>query len=298
MPETAVLDETTADSQTSDDVATSDETQTPTDGDATAADEPTVPEEVSSGLITEADYAKVKDDPTAFRKAILKGFTQKTQTIAAERKSLGAWGAIRDAITEDPKDGLSRLAREFGFEIHDPKAAAAATVTQTAGDEAETELRTVLAGVGLEEIADKLAPVMRKIAEGATGKTLEPLRTQQQQLIDESTQREAKAALDAFGAMHPDWKEHETAMNALAEKHPAGKNVTAVEWMETLYFLATRESSIEKAAQAKIDKMTKAAGTAERRSSTVADARVSHGPPKHAGFKEAAAAALRGERWD
>ena len=312
----AVLDDAaatgTTGSQATDDTGTGDaavdtatQTSQQTDGTAGATDD-TDPEEVSAGLISREDYDRTKDDPAAFRKAILKGFTQATQKTSAERKNLAAWSDIRDAFNEDAPTALKQLAEQFGFEIRDPKADDTSTTSTTAatnaGDEAVAELKEALSGVGLDELADKLAPVIRKIADKAAGAATEPLRTHQEKLIEESTQRETKATLDAFGKSHPDYKPGnaiDKAMAKLSKSLLPAEGMNELEYLDNLYVLATKDDMVKKAAQEAIDRMTKNAQTTDgKKASTVTGDKVSTGRPAGAGFRQAAEVARRGERWD
>lgn len=320
----AVLDDpatgTTTGSPATDDAARAttgvqDTTQTSQQTDpAAGATDDTAPEEVSSGLLSQAEYDKVKDDPAAFRKALLKGFTQKTQQLASDRKELGSWATIREAFQEDPLKALKGLAAQFDVEIRDPeKATAQGTATTQAvtdaGDQAVAKLKTVLTKVGLDEIADELSPIIREIAEAAAGKATEPYRSQQEQLIDESAQREANATLEAFGKSHPDWKpgnDVDKAMAVLSKKLPVARDektgkalMTDTEYLEHLHFLATKDTRIAEAAQAAVDRMTKsAAAAAEGQTRTVAGTTVTKKAPANATFNDAAEAAKAGVRWE
>ncbi|HYE85952.1 MAG TPA: hypothetical protein VEA16_06335 [Vicinamibacterales bacterium] len=300
--------------RTGTEVDTTTQTSQQTDTAAGATDD-TAPEEVSSGLITAEEYARVKDDPAAFRKAILKGFTQKTQQLAKERGELGTWAEIREAFNEDPATALRVLGAQFGLEIRDPKATsdggqtATAQAATDAGDDAVAALKGALADAGLDDLAEKLAPAIRKIAEAAAGKATEPIRTHQEQLIEESAAREADATLSSFGEKHPDWKpgnEVDKAMAKLAaqvdiKRDPkTGKALMSdMEYLETLHFLATRDQQIAKGVKEHLDRMTtSAAAAADGKASTVAGDKVTKGPPKNAGFNDAYQAAKRGERWE
>lgn len=283
---------------------------------AAGATTDTAPEEVSSGLISAEEYATVKDDPAAFRKALLKGFTQKTQQLAKERGELGDWVKIRDAVNEDHVAALTALAAQFGLEIRNPEAdtsrgSTTATTTQVAtdaGDQAVAKLKAALSKVGLDEIADELTPIIREIAEGAAGKANEPIRAHQEQLIEESAKREADATLDGFGKTHPDWKPGNDVDKAMAriagqfeiKRDPkTGKALMSdTEYLDAVYFLATKDAQIAKAAQEAIDRMTTSAQAAERTTSSVAGDKVSKTPPKGAKFDDAYQAAKRGERWE
>jgi len=264
---------------------------------AAGATTETAPEEVSSGLISAEDYASVRDDPAALKKALLKGYTQKTQQLAAQRNELGTWGQIADAFKENPAATLKALGAQMGLEIRDPQATAAATTAEAKGDQMIAQMREKLEPLGLGDVADVLAPLIRDLATQAAGEAIEPLRAQATKLADESAQRETVAVLDAFGKKFPDWKQYDKQMTDLSKKlQPNGMN--ELEWMETLYHLVTREKSIAKATEAAIAKMTTSAQHAEKPSSAVAGDKVTAKAPNGASFRSAFEAAKRGERWE
>jgi len=287
-------------------VDTSEQTSQQTDKGAGAADE--TPEEVSTGLVTAEEYARVKDDPAALRKALLKGFTQATQKTADVRKSLGSWADVKDAFDEDPATALKALAMQFGVDIREPEKKPGQTQAEAvrdAGEQAVEKLKTVLAKVGLDELAEELAPVLREIAEGVAGKAVEPFKAGQDQILDESAQREAAAVMETFAKSHPEWKagnDVDKKMAALAKTMPVAKDdktgkalISDTDYLENLYFLATKDTAISKAAQDAVDRMTRSAGEADgtRTTTTVAGDKVAKTPPN-----EAYQAAKRGEVWN
>lgn len=308
----AVVDQPTTgttDSQVTDQAATGtagvgDTTQTSQQTDEAAGATDDTAEDIATELISQERYDALKDDPATLRKELNKAATQKFQQLAKERKALGNWAEIRDAFTEDAPAAIKALASQLGLEIRDPKADVVVAATTNAGDAAVDKLKEALGKVGLEELADTLGPVIREIAETAAGKATEPIKTHQEKLINESAERESKATLDAFGKQHPGWEKHEPAMVALSKKFQPGVDkdgkalMSETDYLEQLYFLVTKDQQIAKAAQDAIDRMTKGAAAADTTSTTVTGDKVTARPPGKGGFREAYAAAKRGERWE
>lgn len=325
MPETttAVLEQPTT--TTSDQPSTTESAAASTAGVDTSVTQPTQEpakpadasldtgeEPLSTDLLSAEEYAKVKDHPAQLRKALNKAFTQKTQQLATQRKALGRWDKVRESYEKDAKATLAELAKQAGLEIRDPNAEAASKATADAGNKAVDALKTVLAKAGLEELADDLAPVFRQIADEAAGKATAPVQQYQTELIKESIARESAAVLEAFGKTHPDWQEHEERMTELMAMFPlpmdptTGKpKVPETEYLGTIYDLATKDAreartqaAIKKAADDAVERMRKAATEAEPRTHGVTGDKVVTSAPARAGFKQAAEAAKRGERWE
>jgi hypothetical protein len=278
--------------------ATSDPIQTSQQTDpAAGATTDTAPEEVSSGLVSAEDYAKVKDDPGALRKALLKGYTQKTQQLASQRNELGTWAQVREAYAHDPVATMKALAAQSGLEIRDPKAEAIQQTAQEQGDQLITKLRATLDPFGLGDAAEALAPVFRELATQAATSATEPIRKQNEQIVSESAQRESAAVIESFGKKYPDWKTHEPKMVELSQKIQPAEGMDPLEWMEHLYTLAAKDSLIDRGIASALDKMKTSAqsGGASR---TVAGHHVAERPGKLPSFAEAYEAAKRGSRFE
>lgn len=278
-------------------------------GDATLE---TADESPSTDLLSAEEYAKVKDDPKQLQKALNKAFTQKTQQLASQRKALGSWDKVRESYGKDAKATLTELAKQAGLEIRDPKEEAAKATTVDAGKKAVEKVNAVLAKAGLEELSDELVAVFREIAEEAAGKATAPVRQHQDEVIRESIARESAAVLESFGKTHPDWQEHEEQMTDLMGKFPppvdptTGQRVMAdADYLDHIYDLATRglrdkrvTDATKKAADEAVERLRKSAANAEPRTTGVTGDKVVTSAPAKAGFKQAAEAAKRGERWE
>jgi hypothetical protein len=148
-------------------------------------------------------------------------------------------------------------------------------------------------GPELEYLADTLAPAVQRLAQRVSHETVRPLHARVAAEDAQRTAAHVQTLLNAFGEKHPDWKEHEPAMLALAQKvQPTG--MTEAEYLDHLYASATHErwqQERDAAIEAEVQKKTGQRGT-ERPATT------DRPTPRHvASFDDAFQAALRGERW-
>lgn len=135
------------------------------------------------------------------------------------------------------------------------------------------------------ELADPLARAMirtvDKLATARIAAATKPLNDQQKVLTNRASQKETAATLVSFGEKHPDWKDHEAAMLAVAKQHsPTG--MTEPEFLEHLYDTVTAPAR------------RAAAATHEARERELEPAR----RPNNASIADCFAAAKRGERWE
>lgn len=273
--------------------------------------------EVSSepdALVPQAEWEQLKADPEAAFARLNKAFTEKTQSLSQLKKSvqereqqLGAWAQLAQAFNEDPQATYRALGAHLGITV--PAAnqpTAPPTEAQvSAGDQAVVELRKSLEEFGLEALADKMAPVIRKIAEDTAGQRLRPIEENTSKLLTEAAQRELNIVMDQFTKKFPDWKQHETAMHKLAQQiKPATDGqgrpiVSELDYLEQLYFLVNRENLVKAETQKAIQRMTAAAQSAQPTpGGRVANNQVQSKAPSGATFRDAYEAAKRGESWD
>lgn len=274
-------------------------------------------------LLSDEEFAALQtthaDDPVKLRKALEGAFTTKTQALAAERRSverLQSYADLIDAYEADPVATILALGKQNGLEFStdetpaSDKPAAAGTTDATATvDAVLTEFKDAL-GPELEYLADGLAPAITKLVDRLTAaqvaKAVDPLKKGTEQLLTKAATEQTETIMKGFGEAHPDWKDHEDAMLALAQKlSPNG--MTEGEYLEHIYALVTRDTSA-KAIDAKvaegvkkaIAKMEQGARNTDGRDRETPDGKVTTGPPagRAPEFSEAYAAAKRGERWE
>jgi len=233
-------------------------------------------------LLSPEEYDALKDNPKALMKALNRAYTQ-------HRQAMKPWENVIAAFQKDPDGTIRQLAKERGISV------AEAVQQQQQAQQQQVQQDTVALlkqslGPDLDWLADKLAPAIETL----TATKFAPL---QQQLTEQAVQRSVESALNAFQAKHPDWQDHQAEMTKYGKiLHPAD-GVSEVEYLESLYALATRSQS--NAAQTKkvIDRIKQSAAASESPDSGVSPSRVSSKPTGLPTFEQAAAAALKGERW-
>lgn len=312
--------ETTTEHAPGDEASTGDDQESAKKVPATAAaateDKKPAAKPADTTLISPEEFTALQTkhakDPVALVKALEGAFTKKTQTLAAERKSverLQQYEPLLDAYESDPMAVLKLLAEENGVELVTKGGAPAAATTETtaAVDTMLDDFREAL-GPELEYLADGLAPAITKLVEKLSAKTVEaatkPLEEQQKSLLRKAANDQTDSVMTTFGTAHPDWKDHEPAMMALAAKIEP-KGMTEVEFLEHLYSVATRDAweknkdtQIAEATKKAVDKINKGAASTETHQAATPPSQVKKAPPENPTFSEAYEAAKRGERWE
>jgi hypothetical protein len=294
--------------ETADDTATSQDTEQAQGATTEGAGKPE-----TSDLISDAEYQalskKYPNDPARLVKEVNKAFTQKTQALAAERKTVQALEPYRDLIADyeaDPEAAVRRLADMHGLTIAPATTETAATgdkpaATASPSDDTTKVLREAL-GPELEFLADKLGPAFDKLvqatAKAAVASEVKPLKDQQDVLVSRAAVEQRDAVMTAFEAKYPDWKQHEAAMVELAEKFPPSGKVTELEYLGMIHTLATKDTQAAATVKKTIERMTKGAETTERQIPATSASRVKATPPGVPTFREAYEAAKRGERFE
>ena len=270
-PETEPADDTPADDK-------------PAQAPEKPADEPTEPGDDDT-LLTDEDAAKLTGDAKKQFDRMNKAFTQKTQRLAAARKELEPWKPLIAAMTADPEAALVQLAKERGFTLTKAEAAK----IEAAGDDIPEELRFL---TPLLEARDKRM-------EAKIRAELAPLKEAQTQLLSESIAKETEADIATFTAKYPGWEKHEPKMIELGQKIQPVNGMSAVEYTEILYKLATADLSEAERTKKVVGKINKAVAAAEPQVSGVSGERVEHAmpPPDKRSMRDAFEAAKRGEVW-
>lgn len=226
-----------------------DDTQTETTQDAESpepvADQPPSSTESPEQLLTPEEVAKLSPEQQVTLKRMNKAFTQKTQALATERKSIEQYQQLIHAFETNPTETLKILSKHYGLPVTETPAVAEAQV-QSMTDSVLTELRESL-GPELSFLADKLTPAFdklaRHVAESVISAKVKPIEEAQQQQIAETAAKQTEAVLSNFTAKHPGWDKHEAKMAEIGQKlTPNGMD--EVEYLETLYALATGKSVV------------------------------------------------------
>ena len=247
-------------------------------------------------LIGQEKFDALKNDPKALAKELNRAATKKFQTAARERAELEPYVPFIKALGEDPRAAIEAVARQLGMEIG---GGTKKETEQRAVDLGEAIQATVSEALGADysDLAEKLGPVMRQVAEMVAKETAKPLLVQQEQLVRDSAARESSASMEAFGKKFPEWKKHEAAMVELSRKLNPGEGMTQVEYLTHLYHLVSREGAEGDSLKNAIKRINKS-GVTPSDGKRVPSSRVAVRPAGNPTFAEAAAAAVRGERFE
>lgn len=246
-------------------------------------------------LISPERYEALKGNPEKLRKELNRAATKKFQKLAEQRRALEPYQAFIDAFNEDPAAALSAIAPQYGLEV---KTKDTPKVDQVDLNQVAISLLREAAGPEYEELAERLGPALTKLITTAAAEASKPLIARQEALVRESGQRELAANLEAFTKRHPDWQQVEPQMVALTKLYPQGPGVKDQDYLESMYILATHNRTVGSRTKETLSRMVKSAETASRDASPVAANQVALRPAGLPSFRDAAAAAARGERYD
>lgn len=246
--------------------------------------------DAADALLTDDEYQslqeKHKDDPGALRAALQSAFTKKTQGLSAVKKF------IRDLNT-NPDAVIEAMAKRRGFSLSKPSKAAP---TNAEIDALRTELTTAVGAETAEKLTGKFEAAIKRMTESS----LEPIRQTLDTQAAEAALEQSKLVLEAFNTAHPDWKTHEKRMMEIGNKlSPQGMDEG--EYLDNLYYLATRDVSDADKTKKVIERMDKGARVASSPAAGSAGSTVRSAPAKapslDAAIKRGLEAARRGERY-
>lgn len=315
---TATDEQALGDGEASTDDEAAAETDTATD-EQPAASATTKTATADTTLVSDEDFTTLStthaNDPVALRKALEGVFTKKTQALAAQRKAVErfeSYAPVLEAYESDPLALIRFLAEENGVELvtKDSTAkpatgTATTTETKTAVDGILDTFRQQL-GPELEYLADGLAPAIKGLVESLTKSTVEeatkPLKAHTDQLLTKAAVEQTETVMKSFGDKRPDWKTHEPAMLALAQKiQPNG--MTELEFLDHLYVVATRDAweagkdtRIAEEVKKALKKMEKGASTTETRQDSTPESQVRRAPAGPLSWRESYELAKQGVR--
>lgn len=248
-------------------------------------------------LISKSRFDELKKDPEKLHKELLRAANKKFRDAAEIRKSASSYAGFISALEENPRAALKELAAKLGMTIEGDTEAAVKKSSADAQAEVLDEVRKAL-GDDYAELADKLVPAVKAIVDRATQVALKPIVDKQEEIIRDSAMRSSAQAMEQFSKLRPDWKKHEPAMVKLSQKLPPGAGMSESEYLDILYFQVTRDKSTGDAVRRTVNRMTKSAGESKKTTGTVSKDKVAQRPTGTVSFKDAAAAAIRGERFE
>lgn len=259
-----------------------------------ATDEPVdLPEETgqteagtTEELLSAEEREALKDNPAALVKAMQRSYTQKSQQLAQARR-------LAEALQEDPEGVIRALAKHRGMKIADAPAA---------GDDKKADVLGEVTGILEQQFgadsASALAPAITKLVQHLVGQAVGPIDQFRRETIERAAYTETQSTLTAFKAKYPDFPQFDADMAKLAQKVRPGEGVTDSEYMEHLYH--TVKSQRQKGQTAKDGQARTAASikAGTPKPTGVSGTKVAQNPPRNPTFKEAAAAARAGVRFE
>lgn len=259
-------------------------------------------------LLSKDEVAKLSSSDQANYKKMQKAYTQKTQALASERKKIENWKEVIEAFEADPAGTLRQLAPRYGLSIAEAQAAAAKEETKqdpvaAITTQLNTELRELLATPELtpEQTADGItkavSTAMLAATQQAVRSEVEPLKQRDQARQLEEIATSTQTELEAFGKLHPDWKTHEPKMVELGKKISPSGDLSVNQYLDMLYRLATLDQSEAAQVNKVVERINKAAASAEPSESAVNTSRVTPARPKRPTIEEAFEAAEKGVSW-
>jgi len=227
-----------------------------------AEEEPTG--DVLLDKLTPDQIAELKKDPRlrAIYKGLMSSYTPKMQQFAEQAR---LWDALNNPQTQ--RQAVEALARTVGLDIQptdQPQRDQAAKVADDISDE--------WSKVVGPEAAQLLRPLIEKTALAAVNGTLQPLQQATQYLQMDARSRQAEAQVSQFRseAQKRGWDvnpEIEARMAELGQQILPGRAIESVEdgvkHLERLYRLATADTAESDAEKRVLERMNKAAKTAE-----------------------------------
>jgi len=257
-----------------------------------------------TNLISDEEYQALatthKDDPVALRKALLGVWTKKTQGLSELKKTIEPYADLISDFEEDPEKTLGVLAAQYGKRLTPFEGEPAKPATETVVDTAVAKFRTAL-GDEYGFLADALAPAVKALAEdvakGIVSEQVAPLKSAQEGLVSRAAREQTATIMQTFTAKHPTWQQHEAEMMRIgARLQPKG--MEELEYLETLFHLATKDRAVSTGVQKVVERMVTDAEQAEGAERPTSESRVKVTSPKRPTFHEAAEAARRGVRFE
>lgn len=286
--------ETEEQSQTTDDQAGDDTSGVSADGQD--SEEGGESEEQALEVLSQEEYDKVKGNPEQLRKALNRAFTQKSQEIASHRRVLEPWVDVISGLETDPRTTVLSLAKQLGINLQQQGTAEEAEERAVDTATQVTNLLTQELGEEYGDLASKLAPAITKVAQMVAAESIKPYARAQEELIRDTSLREAGAAMEAFDKEVPGWRKHEKAMTELSQQLEPKNGMSELQYLRILYSAVATGSTKSNSIKGVLAKMTKAAQTADSNKNSVADNKVTRKATGPIGFAEAASLARQGVR--
>jgi len=257
--------------------------------------EPAQPVEGSEDLLPQEEWDKLQKDPKALRAALNKAFTEKTQKLSEERKSvesqreaLEQYQQLNEQWQSDPRGVIQALAKQAGIDLPSVETQVQA---KSAAKSMVDELKESL-GPDLEFLAERLAKPLESIILRTAHQAVAPIQQKAAAIERQQIEKDVDTDLARMTEKYPDWKKHEPQMLKLGQvlqpaKDPAtGKYPTTMEHLERLYLLSTMDVREAEATKKAIERMNKSMEKSETSEGGVAANRVAKSAPKSGNLNE------------
>lgn len=209
--------------------------------------------------VTKEELEAIKKDPVLSKlyKSMQRGATQKYQQIASQRR-------ILDEYQRDPEGFTRRLAQYHGLQLATPP-------PPTPAGEAVDEVMQEMEGLFGPEAARALKPVFEKLVGNVLQREITPIKEQQEVMRMVGAAKQAEALTGTFRAKHPDvTPDIEAKMVELGQRFQPADSMDPVEYLESLYLLATAGKVKAETSKQVVERMRKAAESVEPRKSVPA----------------------------
>lgn len=296
------MDNSATDQQVDDDVEQSEQDQAVeaepgvSEGEEQEAGSESAESESEVELLSRDQIESLRRDPDRLIKELNRAATKKFQTVAKERAELEPYVDFIRSLDENPREAVAALAAQLGMRLEGGTPEQRQDAVQELGDVITADVRQSL-GPEYDDLAERLAPAIRKVAERVAIETARPLVEEQNRLIRESAERESAAAISVFEKAHPDFRKHEKAMVEMSQKLKPAQGMNEQDYLRALYTVVTagnNEGDAAKRLVKRINSSTKSDSGGNR----VPSREVNVEPSSLPSFEDAAAAARRGERWE
>lgn len=254
-------------------------------------------DDLDKPILSKEKFDALKKDPEKLLAEMNRAATKKFQKLSAARKATEPYADFLRSYEDSPRDAVVALAEQLGLDIKLPKSTEKAEeAVEKVADKVKALIKKQL-GDEYADVADKMGSAVYEAARLVAEEAIKPLKADQDKLINDGASKEAQQEIKSFTKKYPDWRQHEQAMMKVAKQLKPTEGMSAGEYMEAVYHLATRKLSKGEAMKEAVKKINKATSKPGKER-TVSDKSVSKKPGHIPSWDESVEAAERGERFE
>lgn len=252
-----------------------DETSTPPPSQETekVADETPAPTESEDTILNADELAKLTPKEREQAQKWQAKLTQKSQALSAQAKEFEQWKPLIESLTANPDAAIEELAKQRGFTIAKPNQDTAAKM------DVPSEVTDAIQSLP-EELRPLFQPFVKAIHD-AFQKQLQPIATQQTEIISKAVAAETDGELKAFQSTHTDFNKHEPAMLKWMQRFTPAPGVSTSEYMEAAYQAVTANLSKVEQIKETVKQINKSVASVEPHTPGVPEARVEQTMPSN-----------------